>query len=288
MSPSDTLRDALRLCIEERDDEGLLHGEIHWDSLARHWKALLAAFAEWEKAPAPPIDEQPVGQDDYKPLDHAMKILGACTAQYTGEQAQAVAKVLKQWRDKWAAAVDCIKAPAPAPAPASGRLREAAAACATEDCFSWGIGAGAPILKRLRDALAAEPEAPPSRRCPLHNAMHGQHTRSGDGEACMDSFVCGCDLLNAAWVAKNARFDDERRRELSEAQKRTAELQARIDKLEGELREAKAARSISMSGNKVYGTIDPACFSTPPSVPSLTVAEFADAVAKLAKAVKQP
>jgi hypothetical protein len=79
-----------------------------------NWKAALAAT------------EGEIDGDGYKSLDHAMKILGECVAPYTGQQAQAVAKVLKQWRDKWAAAVDLIR---PDSAPSSGndklrRLRE--------------------------------------------------------------------------------------------------------------------------------------------------------------------
>lgn len=44
--------------------------------------------------------------NEYRSLDHAMEILGGCVAPYSGEQAQAVAKVLKQWSVKWSAAVD--------------------------------------------------------------------------------------------------------------------------------------------------------------------------------------
>ena len=47
-------------------------------------------------------------KSDYKSLDHAMEILSKCVHPYTGEQAQAVAKVLAQWQAKWAAAVDLI------------------------------------------------------------------------------------------------------------------------------------------------------------------------------------
>lgn len=47
-------------------------------------------------------------QDDYKSLDHAMEILRSCVSPYTGEQAQKVAKALKQWQEKWKAAVDLI------------------------------------------------------------------------------------------------------------------------------------------------------------------------------------
>lgn len=59
----------------------------------------------------PQLDESPAepAQDNsYRSLDHACEILRGCVAPYSGEQAQKVAKVLKQWRDKWAAAVDCI------------------------------------------------------------------------------------------------------------------------------------------------------------------------------------
>jgi hypothetical protein len=47
-------------------------------------------------------------EDDYKSLDHAMEILRSCVSPYTGEQAQKVAKALKQWQEKWKAAVDLI------------------------------------------------------------------------------------------------------------------------------------------------------------------------------------
>lgn len=46
--------------------------------------------------------------DGYRSLDHAIEILRGCVAPYSGEQAQKVAVVLKQWHDKWEAAVDVI------------------------------------------------------------------------------------------------------------------------------------------------------------------------------------
>ena len=40
------------------------------------------------------------GGDGYRALDHAMEILGSCVQPYTGEQAQKVAKALRQWSDR--------------------------------------------------------------------------------------------------------------------------------------------------------------------------------------------
>lgn len=37
--------------------------------------------------------------DGYRSLDHAIEILRGCVAPYSGEQAQKVAVVLKQWHD---------------------------------------------------------------------------------------------------------------------------------------------------------------------------------------------
>lgn len=59
--------------------------------------------------------ERQIEDDGYRSLDHAMQILGSCAHPYTGEQAHKVAKVLRQWRDKWAAAVDCIRPEMPRP-----------------------------------------------------------------------------------------------------------------------------------------------------------------------------
>lgn len=68
-------------------------------------RLLAAAPEETETAESP---AEPAQDDGYRSLDHACEILRGCVAPYSGEQAQAVAKALKQWRDKWLAAVDCI------------------------------------------------------------------------------------------------------------------------------------------------------------------------------------
>ena len=82
------------------------------------------AIADYDAAQAQPApsDATTPPTDDYDALGHAMEILGRCVTKYSCEQAQAVAKVLRQWRDKWALAVDSI--PVAQPAPTDAEIRE--------------------------------------------------------------------------------------------------------------------------------------------------------------------
>lgn len=65
------------------------------------WHQVEKELADYRKFPLEPLDE-------YKSLDHAMEVLRTCAHSYTGQQAQAVAKVFKLWQEKWAMAVDII------------------------------------------------------------------------------------------------------------------------------------------------------------------------------------
>lgn len=75
---------------------------------ANDLQGVIAAIDRLLAAAPKPEPAEPAQDDDYRSLDHACEILRGCVAPYSGEQAYAVAKALKQWRDKWAAAVDCI------------------------------------------------------------------------------------------------------------------------------------------------------------------------------------
>lgn len=77
--------------------------------------------------------------DEYRSLDHAMEILRGCSHTYTGEQAQAVAKALKQWRDKWAAAVDCIHPDERATIADLRAYRERTEAALRDLCDAWTV-----------------------------------------------------------------------------------------------------------------------------------------------------
>ena len=85
-----------------------------------------------------PSDATTPPTDDYDALGHAMEILGRCVTKYSCEQAQAVAKVLRQWRDKWALAVDSI--PVAQPAPTDAEIREAIRRYGLAE-FQFGKGA---------------------------------------------------------------------------------------------------------------------------------------------------
>ena len=66
----------------------------------------------------------PFEVEGYSALDHAMEILRGCIPKYTGEQAQAVAKVLAQWQRKWAQAVDSMGNAQDRQLAAEARVRE--------------------------------------------------------------------------------------------------------------------------------------------------------------------
>lgn len=81
----------------------------------------------WRRAAAPAVHEPALG--------HAMEILAGTP--YTGEMASKVARVLRQWSDKWAAAVDltCPAPPAPV-APVTDAEVEAAIRAYRSECIA--------------------------------------------------------------------------------------------------------------------------------------------------------
>lgn len=90
---------------------------------------ILQACAAPEPAPADAQREAAIEASPYDALGHAMEILAGTP--YTGEMASKVAKVLRQWSDKWAAAVDLIRPAPPAPVDQDAKLRDAVAALET-------------------------------------------------------------------------------------------------------------------------------------------------------------
>ena len=129
--------------IDRIDENG-----VEWTRAARV-RDMLA-----QPQPAP-TDATTPPSDDYDALDHAMKILGGCVTPYSCEQAQAVAKVLRQWRDKWALAVDSIPVAKPAPTDAYAHQFVGADGMPSRSCVRCGVDYTTP-----HGAVACRPPAP--------------------------------------------------------------------------------------------------------------------------------
>lgn len=107
------------------------------DELDRlHREGTLRAYISDSRGPTPPgvnwtehvfmgnasAEPAPADVEPYDALSHAMDVLHGTN--YTGEQASKVAKVLRQWSNKWAAAVDLIAARTQQPAQPTDAERE--------------------------------------------------------------------------------------------------------------------------------------------------------------------
>lgn len=101
--------------------------------LMRAWFAnAMMAMHDSPRCKPAPVDRQreaAIEASPYDALGHAMEILAGTP--YTGEMASKVARVLRQWSDKWAAAVDLTCPAPPAPVDQDAKLRDAVAALET-------------------------------------------------------------------------------------------------------------------------------------------------------------